>query len=181
MIYDITKKKADFQTNYLSEEEMKSIHSWIQKIKNKSIKREKGELSKHIKKARKSLRLKYQIIGNGKNRVVFDLTNGYVLKVALNSGGMKSNEKEYNLFLHSPSHIQKHLCTVKGFGYGWIIMEKMVQNVPDQEYEKKKSRLTRLFKKHGIKPKDLKKKNLALSDNGEFIVVDYGNFIFTDD
>lgn len=139
-------------------------------------------MNAHVERAIKSLQLKYTIIGNGKNRIVFDLENGYVLKVALNNWGMKSNKKEYKLFFNSPSHIQKHLCPVIESGYGWIIMKKMTQKIPsDKEYDKKISQLIKIFKENGIEPKDIKEKNLALSENGEFIVIDYGNFIVTGD
>lgn len=139
-------------------------------------------MNEHVERAIKSLKLKYTIIGNGKNRIVFDLENGYVLKVALNNWGMMSNKKEYKLFFNSPSHIQKHLCPVIESGYGWIIMKKMTQKIPsDKEYDKKISQLIKIFKENGIEPKDIKEKNLALSENGEFIVIDYGNFIVTGD
>lgn len=113
---------------------------------------------------------------------MFDLENGYVLKVAINSWGMKSNKREYKLFFNSPSQIQKHLCPVIEFGYGWIIMKKMIQQIPlDQEYEIKLEQFIKLFKENGIEPKDIKDKNLALSENGNLVVVDYGNFTVTND
>jgi hypothetical protein len=108
---------------------------------------------------------------------VFDLENGYVLKVAINDWGMKSNKQEYKLFFNSPSLIQKHLCPVIEFGYGWIIMKKMIQKIPlDQEYDIKIAQFIKLFMENGIEPKDIKDKNLALSENGELVAVDYGNF-----
>jgi hypothetical protein len=33
------------------------------------------------------------------------------------------------------------------------------------------------FEKAGIIPKDLKRNNLAMSETGEIVVLDYGNFI----
>ncbi len=58
-------------------------------------------------------------------------------------------------------------------------MKKMPREVPlDQEYANKISSLITTFKENGIKPKDMKKKrNLALSNKGKIIVIDYGNFV----
>lgn len=129
----------------------------------------------------KTLGLKYKKIGNGRTRIVFDLENGYVLKVALNCHGIWGNEKEYKLFFNSPSHIQKHLCPIKDFGYGWNIMEKMTQTPSKKEYSEKLSLLIKKFKENGIEPDDIKKKNLALSEDGEIIVIDYAMFDVTGD
>lgn len=53
----------------------------------------------------------------------------------------------------------------------------MIQKIPlDQEYDIKISQFIKIFKENGIEPKDIKDKNLALSENGELVAVDYGNF-----
>jgi hypothetical protein len=180
---DNSKAKNQFdslKSSYLSEQEIKSINSWISKVKNKNNIKDSKERTAHIEKAIITLQLKYEIIGNGKNRIVYDLENGYVLKVALNNWGMKSNKKEYKLFNNSPSQLRKYLCPVMEFGNGWIIMEKMTEKVPtDNEYDIKFSQFIKVFKENGIEPRDIKDKNLALSENGEFVAIDYGNFVVT--
>ncbi|MBX9974047.1 hypothetical protein [Cytobacillus firmus] len=123
------------------------------------------------------LKLNYKMIGGGSHRIVYDLQNGYVVKIALRKRGFKSNKVEYNLFLNSPPKLQKHLCPVVELGQGWIIMKKVDKELPrSTEYEEKISNLGNLFLSYGIKPLDLKRKNLALTQDGEITVIDYGNF-----
>lgn len=40
----------------------------------------------------------YQFIGSGSSRRVFDLDNGYVVKSALNYGGITQNQMEYKIY-----------------------------------------------------------------------------------
>lgn len=40
----------------------------------------------------------YQFIGSGSSRRVFDLANGYVVKVAINCGGITQNQVEYKVY-----------------------------------------------------------------------------------
>lgn len=40
----------------------------------------------------------YQFIGSGSSRSVFDLDNGYVVKSALNNGGITQNQVEYKVY-----------------------------------------------------------------------------------
>ncbi|WP_264739400.1 hypothetical protein [Cytobacillus firmus] len=125
------------------------------------------------------LKLKYKVIGGGSHRIVYDLQNGYVLKIALRKRGFKSNKAEYNLYINCPPELQKHFCPVVELGDGWIIMQKMVIGVPgSSEYEKKISNLGNLLLSYGIEPLDFKRKNLALTQDGEITVIDYGNFKF---
>ena len=171
--------KVTNKFSYLSPEEMKSISLWILRIENLQAIIEMQERTVHLERAIKTLRLKYKKIGNGGQRIVFDLNNGYVLKVALNGRGVESNKREWQLFFSSPPHIRKHLCPVERCGHGWIIMKNMTSQLMSvKAYDKKKiERLIKKFKKNGITPQDTKIDNLALTKNGTIIVLDYGNFI----
>ena len=40
----------------------------------------------------------YRYIGSGSSRRVFDLRNGFVVKVAMNRGGFSQNQVEYNVY-----------------------------------------------------------------------------------
>lgn len=166
-----------FKSNYLSIQEVELINKWIPEVTN-NHKMKTQEWSEYVEKARRSLRLQYNEIGIGRHRIVFNLNNGQVLKIAITKWGIKSNEKEYRLFSNSPPSIQKHLCPVKEFGYGWIVMDYIPGEMPlKKHYAGELSELVTKFKEAGIRPRDLKKRNLALSNNGELIVIDYGNFI----
>ena len=158
----------------LSNSDIKSIHLWISTMKNYN---RKGRI-KTGKNAKTILQLKYKMIGLGNHRIVYDLKNGYVLKVALRKQGIKNNETEFKIYnIHCPPKLRKHLCPVIEFGQGWIIMEKMVSKIPiNKKYDKMHAELKNKFVMYGIYPKDMHRGNLALSETGQITVIDYGNF-----
>jgi len=106
---------------------------------------------------------------------VYDLGNGYVLKVAISSSGMRCNELEYRLYASCTKHIKQHLCPVVGFGHGWIMMKKM--KVPGTDKHHKLKLLREKFRKAGIQPNDMRRTNSAIYE-GRIVVVDYGNFMW---
>jgi hypothetical protein len=118
-------------------------------------------------------------LGHGVFRIVYDLGNGYVLKVAIRKSGISCNNKEFNIYKNSPQHLQKRLCPVKEYGHGWIIMKKMTRKVSmaERSHRRQISELAREFLAYGIEPRDLKKDNLASSSKGDIVIVDYGHFI----
>ncbi|KKK38096.1 hypothetical protein WQ57_09745 [Mesobacillus campisalis] len=158
----------------LSNSDIKSIHLLISTLKNGNKKNRK----KMAEKAKEILQLKYKVIGCGKQRIVYDLQNGYVLKIAFCKLGIKSNETEFKMYnIHCPPELRKHLCPVIELGQGWIIMRKMESEVPmNKDFDKMLTELKNKFLMYGINPNDLTKYNLALSETGTITVIDYGNF-----
>ncbi|MFP5109874.1 hypothetical protein ACSU6B_24480 [Neobacillus sp. C211] len=158
----------------LSDSEIQSINQWISKMNQyKDI-----DQKKKVKNAKSHLQLKYEIIGKGQHRIVYDLQNGYVLKVAISEHGVTSNENENKIYLNCPPYLRKYLCPVIEFGQGWIIMEKMVSKITkDEEYYENLSKLKNKFLMYEIDPKDMNSNNMALSKTGEIMIIDYGNFI----
>ncbi|MFC7394393.1 hypothetical protein [Scopulibacillus cellulosilyticus] len=164
---------ASNHSSILSKDDIKQITSWAKKIKKID------HLSKkqRINKAKNELKLKYKVIGAGRNRIVFDVNNRYALKVVITEKGLKNNEIEFKIYKHCPDHLRKHLCPVKEIGFGWIIMDKMKKKVPRNKlYKRKKQKLKKKFQKNGIVPKDVKWANTALSKSGDITVLDYGIF-----
>ncbi|MGG3155366.1 hypothetical protein ABEP50_06900 [Priestia megaterium] len=160
-------------SDFLSKKEIKSIKLWLSKMnhyKNRSK-------SKRANKAKKILNLKYKKLGNGRQRIAYDLNNGYVLKVALTRSGIQNNKTEFKIYKHCRAGLRKHLCLVKEVGHGWIIMKKMNIEVPNKIYNKKLPKLKNKFLDAGIKPRDMGNGNVRLSKEGKITVVDYGNFI----
>ncbi|MBY0062107.1 hypothetical protein H7K08_09760 [Priestia aryabhattai] len=133
--------------------------------------------SQRANKAKEILQLKYKNIGNGWQRIVYDLNNGYVLKVALTKKGIQCNKREFKIYNHCLADLRKHLCRVKEVGHGWIIMKKMSIKVPKRIYQEKLPRLKKKFLAAGIKPRDMSNSNVRLSKKGKITVIDYGHFI----
>jgi len=158
---------------FLSNWEIKSINLWLSKMHHYKD----NSKSQRANKAKEILQLEHKMIGNGRNRIVYDLNNGYVLKVALTEWGIQSNKTEFKIYNHCPVDLREHLCLVKEDGHGWIIMKKMEIEVPDEIYNKELTQLKNKFLAAGIKPKDMWKSNMRLSKKGKITVVDYGNFI----
>lgn len=65
----------------------------------------------------------YRYIGSGSGRRVFDLENGYVVKVAKNRRGIAQNQVEYEIALADQSNLFAKIPDVSR-NYGLLIMEK---------------------------------------------------------
>jgi hypothetical protein len=170
------------QPKYLKISDLEPIKLWIKELKilQYQYKPKGTEDPRDWSK----LKLPYNVIGSGRHRVVFDLKDGYVLKVAITLKGIKCNKREAETYKSAPASLKNRLTEVKEQGHGWIIMKKIDNAVPDTEENRKKIiRLQNEFIKNGIDPKDIvnrKKKprwrNIRLSEEGQISVIDYGNF-----
>ncbi|HZH60690.1 MAG TPA: hypothetical protein VEY70_14170 [Metabacillus sp.] len=159
----------------LSKRDIQSINLWISKMNHYNYQDKKQK----IKNAKRILKLKHKIIGYGWHRIVYDLNNGYVLKVAISDHGLKSNETEYKVYTNCPYELREYLCPIKKLGHGWIIMRKMEYEVPNKRYIEELARLKNKFQNAGIIPYDLKKLNVMLSKEGKITVIDYGDFFMS--
>ncbi|MGO4274934.1 hypothetical protein AB4Z22_34750 [Paenibacillus sp. TAF58] len=129
-------------------------------------------------KIRKMIKGK-KVIGVGKWRVVHDLGNHYVIKVAKSKNGRSSNWKEVNIYKSAPSRIKKYLGRVitHGHGYRILVMKKYKRMFPrSKKYWSKLFALKSKFRRKGIIPHDLSSTNLRLKNNGQIVIIDYGNF-----
>jgi hypothetical protein len=147
-----------------------------------------GDLNMTIKKVGISTNKKKKIIGIGARRIVYDLGNGYVLKVAKSKCGIKSNKREVIIFYSSPAPVRNKLGIINDYQnkYHWVIMKKYNRKFPHlKKYKKKLYKLRGLFREYGIIPYEVVSRkgnpnyqNLRLKKNGEIVVIDYGNFRF---
>lgn len=120
-----------------------------------------------------------KVIGVGKWRVVYDLGNRRVIKVAKSKTGRSSNKKEVIVYKSAPSRIKKHLGTITKYGYGYhiLVMKKYKRMFPrSKKYKRKLFALRRTFMRKGIIPHDLNSHNIRLKKNGLIVFIDYGNF-----
>lgn len=65
----------------------------------------------------------YKYIGSGSSRDVFDLENGYVIKVAKNRAGVAQNKSEYNISHYDNSDLFAKVVQVSNDFY-FLVMEK---------------------------------------------------------
>ncbi|MGE7903249.1 hypothetical protein ACQKNS_02415 [Peribacillus sp. NPDC094092] len=168
------RKNQPNKSTMLSMQEINAIENWISQMGKFQFYKTAGQ---RISTARKSLKLKYTIIGHGFNRVVYDLNNGYILKVAFSEVGLISNANEAYIYNNCNVEVKKYLCPVKEHGTGWIIMKKVDTRVPlaIKEYAKL-IKLELKFLRYGIIPIDLRLDNVGYNENDEMVVTDYGLF-----
>ncbi|WP_046502701.1 hypothetical protein [Paenibacillus riograndensis] len=129
-----------------------------------------------------------KIIGIGSRRIVYDLGNGNVKKVAKTKYGVLSNRREIVTYRSSAPSVRKHLAKIieSGDEYKWITMIRYNREFPKtKEYHQKLYRLWGKFRKNGITPYEILTRqgrpnyqNMRLKQNGEIVVIDYGNFRF---
>jgi hypothetical protein len=127
-----------------------------------------------------------KMIGSGARRIVYDLGNGYVIKVAKSKYGIISNKREVITYKSSPVPVKKWLGEITDYDYKyhWVTMKKYNQKFPHlKKYKQKLYQLRRLFRNNGIIPYEVVSRkgapnfqNLRLKKNGEIVVIDYGNF-----
>lgn len=66
---------------------------------------------------------KYRYIGSGSSRRVYDLNNGYVIKIAKNKAGVEQNKAEYMISEMGNYNIfAKVICAISD--YNFIVMKK---------------------------------------------------------
>lgn len=125
----------------------------------------------------------YRCIGSGSGRRVFDLENGYVVKVAKNKKGIAQNEAEFQIALENCQLFAS--ISQASYDFDFVIMEKaepLIHFTHVWSYYKVKSHrelfrneeLQLIFKKHDLLPVDLYKlSNWGMIDNRP-VVIDYG-------
>lgn len=126
----------------------------------------------------------YRYIGSGSSREVFDLGNGYVIKVAKNMAGIAQNQTEYAISYYENSNLFAKVVEVSDNFY-FLIMEKAdkIDNISEVFKYFKVSGKKELF--HLKKLQNMKKNyNLLLGDfdrksnwgiiKGRPVIIDYG-------
>jgi len=166
----------------LSTNDKITIKKWIKLVKKKKFKSSQESYSD----AQKRLNFPYPEIGCGAHRIVFDLNNGYVLKVAVSKKGIKDNKIEAKVYHSVNPSLRKHFAPVIDHGRGWIIMEKFDRlfEMNEANFELCKKTLDK-FSKEGITPHDIISKrdpnkinrsNLRFTKEGQLVIIDYGKF-----
>ncbi|MNI20535.1 hypothetical protein D3C73_740200 [compost metagenome] len=165
--------------NYLTANDLDTIEKWITQVEDMHDK----QMKFHRNDALKIFKLPYKLIGLGRSRFVYDLKNGYVLKIAFSFKGIKDNKSEALLYNSALPAVKKHLAAVVHHGHGWCIMVKV-----NESYNNKNVDLVYKLQDEllgvGINPKDLTNKrnneprwkNFRIDPEGHIVVIDYANF-----
>lgn len=167
--------------NILKSKDLKKIKKWI----NNLVAR-KTDPKRNRRIVREKLKLSYKELSVGGHRIVYDIKNGLVLKVAFSKQGIRCNEIEANLYKTVDSSAKSYLAAVKDYGLGWIIMEKIEDEISNTEINRTKLlKIHKRFSKVGVDAKDIihrEKKEIKLHNiryrkkDDSIIIIDYGNF-----
>ena len=126
----------------------------------------------------------YKYIGEGSGRRVYDLDNGYVVKVAKNPRGIAQNKVEYDIASKSNTHIFSRVLTVSE-DFKYIIMERAerIRNIyyVMNYYKVKNTRelyhlkeLQDISENYNLVLKDLGRASNWGQINNRPVIVDYG-------
>ena len=126
----------------------------------------------------------YKCIGTGSGRTVFDLGNGYVVKVARNQKGIAQNKAEYKIALADDSGIFANIPIVSE-RFGFLIMEKADRiknisyvwnyfNVKNNQELYKIQKLQDISSRYGLLFSDLGRAVNWGQINGKPVIIDYG-------
>lgn len=127
---------------------------------------------------------RYQCIGKGSARIVYDLENGYVVKKARNIKGMAQNKVEYMISLNEDSDILARVVKASE-NYDYLIMEKADQvesityvwdyfRVRNNDELYRYYALKEMILKYNLLPKDFGKESTWGKLNGRPVIIDYG-------
>lgn len=129
-------------------------------------------------------RMYYRYIGSGSARDVFDLGNGYVIKVAKNEAGIAQNRVEYQISSMNSSYLFAKVMQAS-LNFNCIIMQKAdpINNISDILYYFNVRNIAELFSLRELQD-IMYRYNLVSNDlcrtsswgivKGEPVIIDYG-------
>lgn len=126
----------------------------------------------------------YRYIGSGSGRQVYDMGNGYVVKIAKNEAGIAQNKSEYNISTNDYSNLFAKVVKVSN-NFNLLIMEKAekinnISYVWDYFDVTNKRELFNIKELQNIKNNynlllgDFGKKSSWGTINGRPVIIDYG-------
>lgn len=126
----------------------------------------------------------YRYIGSGSGRKVFDLENGYVVKIAKNQAGIAQNRTEYQISFHDNSGLFAEVIQVSN-DFIFLIMEKAKKidnfsyickyfNIKNNRELANLSELQNIHKKYNLLWSDLFRKSSWGILDGKPVIIDYG-------
>lgn len=126
----------------------------------------------------------YKYIGKGSGRIVFDMRNGYVVKLAKNRAGIEQNKVEYNISNNDNSNIFAKVLYASD-NYNYIIMRKaekiynmsyvrMYFNVKNEREFFNLYPLQKIKNKYNLILGDLNRESSWGIIDNQVVIIDYG-------
>jgi len=126
----------------------------------------------------------FSCIGSGSGRIVFDLGNGTVIKVAKNIRGVAQNQAEYQIFSECQSNLFAKVLNVSD-DYKLLIMEKAERirsisyvwkyfNVRSNRELRRKEELIEIYDKYNLLLSDFGRSVNWGQINDKPVIIDYG-------
>lgn len=123
-------------------------------------------------------------IGSGSSRDVYDLRNGYVLKIAKNSAGLAQNQEEYRISLMDVSGLFAKVSNVS-YDFKYLIMRKARRigsdryifrffNVTNRREFMKLKEIRSIRDRYNLLWGDLLKVSSWGIIDGKVVIIDYG-------
>lgn len=127
---------------------------------------------------------KYRYLGSGSARRVYDLGNGYVIKVAKNQKGIAQNKVEYAISSEDSSGIFADVFDIS-LNYKYLIMRKADQvksfsevlhyfGAESEHQFRDLPEIKQLAKQYDLARADLVKKTSWGMVDGNLVLIDYG-------
>lgn len=126
----------------------------------------------------------YKYLGSGSCRRVYDLGNGYVVKVAKNEAGIAQNKSEYIISKNDYSNLFAKVIQIS-YDFNFLIMEKAEKvnnisyvwkyfNVRSKRELFNIDELKKIKKNYNLILGDFGKKSSWGTINGHPVIIDYG-------
>lgn len=126
----------------------------------------------------------YRYIGSGSGRKVFDLGNGYVIKVAKNKAGIAQNKSEYKISFYNHSNLFAKVIQASN-NFNLLIMQKANKinnisyvwkyfNVTSQREFLNLKELQNIERNYNLLLDDLARESSWGTINGRPVIIDYG-------
>ena len=126
----------------------------------------------------------YRYIGSGSGREVFDMENGYVIKVAKNKAGIAQNKAEYKISFNDNSDLFAKAIEISN-DYNLLIMEKADPinnilviwkyfNVRSKRELFNSKELQNIKREYNLLLGDFARKSSWGMINGRPVIIDYG-------
>lgn len=126
----------------------------------------------------------YRFIGQGSSRKVYDMRNGYVLKVAKNKAGMAQNAVEYAISINDDNNIFAEVFDISDDSV-YLVMERARTiydfddvldyfKVNSEEELKKLKIIKKIINEYHLLWGDIKKATSWGIIRGRLVLIDYG-------